>query len=99
MPANNNLMNTANISVSAVLVRVRMPVEALAVLKSGDTIDVEPDIGAEPVVRLVVQGRTVALATITEKDGVLCATISQLGSESDREFEKWDFGKREAKAG
>jgi len=93
MSANKQWMNAANVCLSAVVARICMPVDTLASLTNGDIIEIDVDLGADPQVRLIVQGRTVAIATVTERDGVLRATISQCGPESDREPEKWDLRK------
>jgi flagellar motor switch/type III secretory pathway protein FliN len=97
MSTNKQWMNAANVCLSAVIARIRMPLDTLASLKSGDIIEIDTDLGAEPLVCLTVQGRTVAIATLIERDGVLRATISQCGPEADREPEKWDFRRSEAK--
>lgn len=98
MSANKQWMNAANVRLLAVVARIRMPLDTLASLKKGDVIEIDTDLGAEPLVRLAVQGRAVAIAAVTERDGVLRTTISQCDPDSDRQPEKWDFRKSEAKA-
>jgi flagellar motor switch/type III secretory pathway protein FliN len=97
MSSNKQWIDATNVCLSAMVARIRMPVDTLASLKNGDIIEIDTDLGAEPLVRLTVQGRTVAIATVTERDEVLRATISQCGPELDREPEKWDFRKSETK--
>lgn len=91
MSSNKQWTNAADVCLSAILTRIRMPVETLASLKSGDIIEVEPYLGTEPSVRLSVHGRTVAIATLIEDEGVIRATITQLDPDEDREFEKWEL--------
>jgi flagellar motor switch/type III secretory pathway protein FliN len=82
------------VTLSAVLAKLRMPAGQLAALAAGDRIEVEPEPGAEPVVRLMVGGATVAVASVEEHDGRLIATISRIGNRSAvRNLEQWQFRK------
>lgn len=72
-------LQSIEVSVDAVVARTRMPADSLSTLEPGDFIDLEALAGSELVVRLVVDGDTVAVASIEEVDGQLVATIINNG--------------------
>ena len=63
------------VAVDAVISRVRMQAESLAALKPGDCLDLEPQAGSELLVQLMVEGQTIAVASVEVVDGQLVATI------------------------
>ena len=65
----------AAVMVSAVLSRTQMPALAIAALEPGDFLDIQPEIGNQPIVRLTIGATTVALASIAKVEGRLIATI------------------------
>ncbi len=90
-------MPKARVELSAVLSRLTVPMGILAALQPGDRLEAEPPIGADPIVRLVVDGRTVAVAAVSERDGRLLATIMRLGTEpGGRNGDQWQLKKKAA---
>jgi flagellar motor switch/type III secretory pathway protein FliN len=75
----NNFLQSAEVTVDAVVARTRMPAASLAALEPGDFVDLEAQAGSELVVRLVADGSTVAVASIEEVNGQLVATIINNG--------------------
>jgi flagellar motor switch/type III secretory pathway protein FliN len=65
----------AEVVVTAVLSRTRMPARVLATLRSGDVLETEPELGHQPLVRLTIGTTTLALASIAKVEGRLIATI------------------------
>jgi flagellar motor switch protein FliM len=85
----------ARIVVEAVLARLNVPAGAFTSFESGDEIDVEPEIGFAPMVRLVTRGKTIATASIAQEDDRLMATILQLGPEpTGRRDDRWLYRKK-----
>lgn len=72
-------IENTTVEVHAVLARLRMPAESLAALGSGDHLSVESEDGAGLLVRLMVAGVTIAIASIEMIEGSLIATIVNQG--------------------
>jgi flagellar motor switch/type III secretory pathway protein FliN len=90
----NERMTHTQIEVSAVLSRVRMPVETLAALAPGDCLEVEPEISVGAQVRLTIGDKTIAIASVTEDNGCLIATIVRLGAgHAVEKPDPWQFRK------
>lgn len=80
----------ARIFVEAVLARLNVPAGAFSSFDINSEIEIEPDVGFAPMVRLIAGGTTVATATIALEADQLVATISQLGREpSGRKDDRW----------
>lgn len=85
-------MAHTRIEVSAILARVRMPAATLAMLAPGDCIQVEPEIEVGARLRLTIGDKTIAIASVTEDNGCLVATIIRLGADDTVDKpEPWQF--------
>ena len=60
-----------------------MPAEALAALSPADRLDIEAQSGAQLLVHLVAEGRTLAVASLAQVDGRLIATIIESGVDNN----------------
>jgi hypothetical protein len=84
----------AGVTVGAVISRSQLPSASLADLKPGDILQTEPEVGAEPIVRLTIGTTTVAFASIAKVEGRLVATILENRPElSGRKGDKWKVRK------
>jgi hypothetical protein len=80
----------AEVMVAAVISRTQLPGASIADLEPGDILQTEPEVGADPIVRLTVGTTTVAFASIAKIDGRLIATIVENRPElSGRKGDKW----------
>jgi flagellar motor switch/type III secretory pathway protein FliN len=75
----DRFLQSIEVTVDAVVARTRMPADSLATLEAGDFIELEAQAGSDLVVRLLVNGNTIAIASIDEVDGQLFATIINNG--------------------
>lgn len=92
------IIERTTIEVDAVLARLRMPVETLAALSPNDRLDIEPQAGSQLLVHLMVEGQTIAVASVDEIDGQLVATIINNGLGSGpvmggRRIDQWKHTK------
>jgi hypothetical protein len=83
----------AEVIVSAVISRTEMPALLVASLEPGDSLETEPEIGNQPIVRLTIGSVTVALATIANREGRLIATIINCPDLSGRKDDTWKVRK------
>ena len=74
MSSSNPILD-AEVIVTAVISRAQLPAREIAALEFGDTLETEPEIGDDPIVRLTIGSTTVALASIAKVEGRLIATI------------------------
>jgi len=84
----------AEVTVAAVISRSQLPGASIAGLKPGDLLETEPEVGADPIVRLTIGPATVAFASIAKVDGRMIATILENRPElSGRKGDKWKVRK------
>jgi flagellar motor switch/type III secretory pathway protein FliN len=92
-------MTRAAIQVDAVLARVRMPADAVAALSPNDRLDLEPEAGSQLLVRLMAEGKTIAVASVEVVDGRLVATIINNGpGVAGRRIDQWKHTKAKTTA-
>lgn len=92
-------LQRTTMEVDAVLARLRMPADSLAALSPDDRLDIEPQTGSALLVQLMVDGHTIAVASVEHVDGQLIATIINNGPGiAGRRIDQWKHRKAKTTA-
>lgn len=99
----SGFIETTTLEVAAVLSRVRMQVETLALLGPGDRLDIEAQNGSQLLVQLMAGGQAIAVASVEQIDGRLIATIinndlNQLPGVAGGRIDQWKHRKAKTAA-
>ncbi|HEY6394919.1 MAG TPA: hypothetical protein VIX12_05830 [Candidatus Binataceae bacterium] len=93
-PAARAVAADKNVKLSAALARIRIPAGVLATLAPGNRIEAEPELGLEPIVRLMVGTTVIALASVEDTGRCLIAKVIRIGDEpAGRKLEQWHLMK------